>query len=423
MKLRNFFPNKGYDLFCLALYLFLLTYALLGLGYHISIMNGESVRDSLYNFAGGFIRRGLGGEILFFIQDRLHIPMARTLYLISAAAYFFLVWIVTRAFLKKGYGWNVLIMSFALGGVLIYGFDASRRDFVELALFALVLLAYRRMPFKWWVVPANVLIMLGIALHEATFFFTVPILILISNRRVDNIVKSVCLWLPSVLTFLLCCVFKGTPEAFGPIAERAMQYAPQCFPGGEMPDLLTYVGKNAGDVFQMHIRYNFSGVKYLGSIPVPAYVLTLFYFVYIPYITVAMLISFTPGGLQASVRDRLLRIIVFQFVCLVPMFTVLSCDIGRVATYWILSSLLVWLFAGDRDSERLLSRAGRGVDALSDRIFSHYVPGRFLLMVLMLTVGVVYFSREPSAVFTSSLGGRVVFVIEKYMDVISSHLL
>lgn len=416
MQFKKCFPNKWYDVLYLAIYLFLLLSAIETVIRHIIEMNGISVTDSLYNFAGGFIRRGLGGEILFFIQDWLHIPMSWTLYSVSVAAYFFLTWCVVRAFLKKGYGWNVLIMSFALGGVYVYGFDECRRDFIELLLFAIVLFSFRKLPLGRWLPAANVIVMFGIALHEATFFFTVPILVMISNLRLNNLLKSTCCWIPSLLMFVTCCACKGSSEIYAPIVERAIEHAPQCFPGGSIPDMLTYVAADAKLVFKIHMGLNFLGIQYLGPVPVPAYLITFFYFVYIPYVAVAMLISFTPGRISAVSRNNLVRIIVFQFICLIPMLTILSCDIGRVTAYWIMSSLLVWLLAGDKECGRLLNRCGAVIDHCSDKVFSGRVPGRAALTVMMLTIGVVLYVRAPLGVFEFSLGGRIVSVLENLLS-------
>lgn len=408
MQFKKYFPNKWYDVLYLAIYLFLLVSAIRLIIHNARWMYGASLDDSLYNFAGGFIRRGLGGEILFLIQDWLHIPMARTIYLVLLLSYFFLVGVTVRAFRKKGYGCNVLIMSFALGGALVYGFDECRRDSLELALLAMVLLTFRRLPFKWWLVLGNILITLGIALHEATFFFTVPALVAVTYIRIHNLLKSICCWLAPTLVFCLCCVCKGTPEALLLIAERAGKYAPQCFCGEEVPELLRFVGRDAVDVFRAHLTMNFYGMRCVGPVPVPTCLLTLFYFIYILYVTVAMLISFTPGGLRAGARNTLVRIILFQFVCLIPMFTILSCDIGRVAGYWIISSLLIWVFAGE--GLRLWGNFGGRIDTMSGRLFSRRVPGRLILTMLMLVIGVVYFAPQYSNVLHSSVGWRVLEV-------------
>lgn len=172
----------------------------------------------------------------------------------------------------------------------------------------------------------------------------------------------------------------------------------------------------------MHLGYNFTNIYYIGPVPVPAALLTVFYFFYVPYMAVSMLISFTPGGIGTSSRNWLVRILLFQFICLLPMFTFLSCDIGRVACYWIMSSLLVWLFSERKGDSRMLDRYGRSVDALSDKVFSKHVPGRMTLTVLMMCVGVVYFVREPFGWFTSSMGYRIYFIIEKYIEAIHTYL-
>ena len=130
-----------------------------------------------------------------------------------------------------------------------------------------------------------------------------------------------------------------------------------------------------------------------------------------------MLIAFTPGGLRNGERNRLVRIVVFQFICLIPMFTVLSCDLARVSCYWIMSSLLVWLII-DRNDQIGLFRSGydRLMDMVSTKLFSKWIPGRMCLTILMLVVGVAYVTRNPRSVLKSSIGYDLVNIFEETFD-------
>lgn len=403
MNLQKCFPNRGYDLVYLVIFVVMFAFSLVDLMHDIRVGSGSAIVDNLFNFGGGFVRRGLSGEISFFLKDHLGVPLAWSVYLTYVSAYFFLAAVTVYYFVKRGYGLNVLIMAFALGGVLVYGFDQWRRDFMELSLLAIVLMTYGRMPGRWWLVAGNVLIMFGILLHEATFFFTVPILILVYNARCGNILRSVCAWLPSIAMFGVCCVFKGTPEALPLVVERAQAYAPQCFPDGKVPWLLQFMGRDPADVFDLHLMYNFKDVNCLGPIPFPAFLFTLFYVLYAPYMTVAMLIGFTPRRIPGAAVASLVRIMGVQFVCLLPMFTVLSCDIARVLCYWIMSSLLVWLIVGG-EAQAAMFRGGyrRFGDAVARKVFAR-VPGRLPLTLAVLFVGIIFYIRAPFDAVVCSL--------------------
>ena len=387
----------------LVIFVVMFAFSMVDLMHEISMAKGVTIGDNLFNFGGGFVRRGLGGEISFFLKDHMGIPLAWSVYLTYGSAYFFLAVVTVYYFVKRGYGLNVLIMAFALGGVLIYGFDQLRRDFMELSLLAIVLMAYGRMPGRWWLVAGNVLMMFGILLHEATFFFTVPILILVYNARCGNVLRSVCVWLPSIVVFGVCCVFKGTPETLPLVVERAQAYAPQCFPDGEVPWQLQFMGRDTADVFNLHLMYNFKDVNCLGPIPFPAFLVTLFYVLYAPYMTVAMLIGFTPRRIPWAAVASLVRIMGVQFVCLLPMFTVLSCDIARVLCYWIMSSLLVWLIVGG-EAQAAMFRGGymRFGDVVAHKVFS-CVPGRLPLTLAVMFVGIIFLIRAPFDAVVCSL--------------------
>lgn len=98
--------------------------------------------DYLYNYGGGFIRRGLTGELLIFFHSAFSIPPLIASYAISVIGYIIVAWFVISRFRKEGYGLNVLIMGFTLGGLLIFGIDSMRR------LYRLVFINWNRVRFQ-----------------------------------------------------------------------------------------------------------------------------------------------------------------------------------------------------------------------------------------------------------------------------------
>ena len=63
---------------------------------------GWNFYDWLYNYEGGFIRRGLTGEILFAITDFTGISPVLAVSLLSLSCFVILVCYVARKFIKLG---------------------------------------------------------------------------------------------------------------------------------------------------------------------------------------------------------------------------------------------------------------------------------------------------------------------------------
>lgn len=405
MKLKSLFPNKGYDILFLCIFLFLGLYSLRGAYNNISDgWYNISIQDFLYNFGGGFIRRGLGGEIIFFFQDYLHIPALILISTVCVISYLSLFWITTKLLLRKGYSWNLLILSPLLGGILIYQFSSFRRDYLELLLFAITLILYKRLDFKKWIVAGNIIMTFAILLHESTLFFTVPAIILITNSKIHSLLKSIAYWSPALIAFISCCVFKGSPEMMSALLSRASIHAPQAFEAQKIPQLLNFIGQDTIEVFKMHLRVNFDGYVPFFSTEVPRFIFTLLYYIYIPYLSISMLISFTPGGISKNRIADFIRLLIFQFICLLPMWTILSCDFVRVSLYWMMSTLLIWLILSEHESEILFPHYYiRFIKNMTNKIHDAWIPNRFILTILSLCTGVVFIGPSFYGLFSSSI--------------------
>lgn len=372
--------------------------------------------DFLFNYAGGFIRRGLTGEIIFFITDLTGIPSLVVCYTIAIIAYIIVAVCTIRMFKKRGYSIKVLIMGFMLGGVFLTSMNDMRRDYIEMAIFIATVVSFKRLSTFGWVVLGNIFAVFAILLHEATFFFMVPACVLMTNIRLDNIVKSVCLWLPTVATFLICCLYKGTPEMLPAMCDYIRDYAPDAFENKDVPYLMDFVGIDTQTAFSYHINRNFLNPlsRYF---PIPVLFVTLFYLIYIPFITVCMIKVFNRDGLSEGRQNTLVSLILFQFVMLLPMFTVLSCDLLRVAMYWMMSSVILWLWLSDKEINAMFMPGFNKFSAkVSAKFFDRRLPGKMVLTLCMLFVGICYYQRTFSEILYRSPGVKVLSFIKTIVE-------
>ncbi len=78
---------------------------------------------------------------------------------------------------------------------------------------------------------------------------------------------------------------------------------------------------------------------------IPAFPITLICFGMIYYLVTRLnTVDLKWNKLRKLDRILLSNIMLIQFFCLIPMFTVLSCDMPRVILYWIISTLLLYHF-------------------------------------------------------------------------------
>jgi hypothetical protein len=87
---------------------------------------------------------------------------------------------------------------------------------------------------------------------------------------------------------------------------------------------------------------------------------------------------------------------IVQFISLIPMFTVLSCDWGRTLPYWIISSLFFYhVFHHEAvPFPSVLTRISRAVQGVIDSNKVLRSPYTYLLLVLLTPVPNYYAPLE-----------------------------
>lgn len=190
----------------------------------------------------------------------------------------------------------------------------------------------------------------------------------------------------------------------------AQSLAPEAFVDGAVPYLLCFVKTGVVETFKFHLRMNY--IDSFSHTGIPVGFITIFYFLYVPYMTMAMLKAFSTSDIGSRRMSSLLSLLGFQFLCLTPMFTVLSCDIVRVSLYWTMSAMIVWLVLDDQEVGSMFP-AGyvHRIQSLADKMLAlRLVGNRAILTLCALCIGVTFFSRQPREIIKSSPAGSVACV-------------
>lgn len=87
------------------------------------------ISEFLINYQGGFVRRGLTGEILLFLTKNFGIDIVWTIKLFCLLCFTAVCTFFVRAFLKKGYSLYILPLCLFLGSG-ITGYSWIRKDYL-----------------------------------------------------------------------------------------------------------------------------------------------------------------------------------------------------------------------------------------------------------------------------------------------------
>ena len=373
------------------------------------------ISDWLINYEGGFVRRGLMGEFLYWIYNLTHVNIP----ILITVSSFCLLLLFSILFARKWSQYRlsvVLLPSFILLGGLFGGnsFMWFRRDVLIFLLVWATFICYGNMlkNKKIYVFLFQIVAIITILSHEASFFYMLPIIAchycflnLRNHGWKYSLAKASMIALPSACTFFMCSLFKGNVETAHAIWNSWHPLFVQLGIGdvslGMGPDALTW---NTISTFKYHAYLNFIRCNY----GIPSFMLWPIVYLAIIYLLVnANKIMLCP--VKAKKPFSILKYLHILFIVaffMLPMFTVLSCDNKRLMLYCTLSSFLFYFsmpqqMFGVFYHEKLSKALTKIYYFLTHGIFAKTYL--FVLVLLFAGMPSVYFSIE--GIFKSSMAG------------------
>lgn len=327
------------------------------------------ISDWLINYEGGFVRRGLTGQVLIELY-RIHPYDIRMLiFLITILSSVAFLCIICFLFRKKKWGMAIL----PLGCCFFFTFVNlwARKDMLLLILVFLIFYSYKNYMTKKTMSSLIMFEMLSVVIlliHEASFFFFFPLLVAYSyaiytkklNRKsIDSVLKHFLPFVPALLTMFLVCFFKGN-DNLQKIVWHSWNDTFQSFPDGthSLLELQNKIGSGVSalswktvSTFKGHLvaigfgKHPICDYKILvASIVLWVWMMVDYYFI----VSRLNTITFS-GGKAQHTELEISNTLILQFLFMIPMFTVLSCDFGRTIPYWIFSSLMAVACFGKLD--------------------------------------------------------------------------
>lgn len=324
--------------------------------------DGFEISDWMINYQGGFVRRGITGEVLFQLYQLHPYSLSMAIYIIISLMFIALLFLLYRLFKRNG--WSYILFPSCVLVVQSFTHSAfgTRKDYILLLGAYLVFMLYRQWFDKkatvWSYMAMQTTAALLMLIHEATMFFTVPILFYdyftrqrcqpFSGSLVRSTTRSLLCFLPTIGVWAAVCISKGDEDIASAIWQSwqpAMEAYPMPNATGKIGASVDWLGNTFFTAARFHLIINFGGwfIKHL----LPALPFTLYCYVAIYYVVTRMqTVNLKLNNLKTIDTIALSNILLVQFVFMSPMFTVLSCDCSRTVPYWIVSSLFIYHFFG-----------------------------------------------------------------------------
>lgn len=375
-----------------------------------------SFSDFLINYEAGFIRRGLIGEMLLYAYSNWGINIGNTILWSCIISTIMLIALVIFLFKKKGLSFFILPTVVLLGGFAMNRLTLYRRDAIMLLLIFAAIYFYRctlynrdfRRITNYFLF--NLFCTLTILIHEASFFCFVPFLFLhhITITKNSDILKSISrtliFFLPAVLTITATVIFKGDErsayEIWNSWTPYFMENYGQTLPMGQGVEALSW---NSSTTFEFHLRTNYLE-PIINHVPRVFAWCIIFFFTFYLCVNVNRIKLF---NYEKKVNQNFLTTtLLITFISLLPMFTVLSCDLRRVTIYWTITSFFIYALLEDTLPTQTTTFVSCCVEKIN-RFFenSKILKSKLFYVIVALTIICPFAAFPmPKALFTSVLG-------------------
>lgn len=371
--------------------------------------NSSDFADFFINYSGGFVRRGLLGQVFLWCHQKGINPIWAAV-TVALLAFLIIVTYMILQFRKRGYNICLLTVGWFLGAFGLYGLGFMRRDYLIMCFFLLVVWLWKRMNTSKWVILANVLVCVFILCYEPFALFAIPFCVLLTRLRLKNWCKAVTCWILPMLTFLLSCKYAGGKEVYDAIVASTADFLPS-------PGIMGFLTQGSVGVMKFHISVNFFEFRH----GVPNVLISFVSLSAMLYYTVNAIPVFTQDKRDFANRKYILAFFLSAFFFLSPMFTCLSTDYSRTCVYVCLSSYILFFQLDDKERTCLLpSFVYSWADKLLAFSDKHLRPTRFKIVFIMLFIGIACWTGDGVGGFVrGSEVGNVFFelfqILKKFL--------
>ena len=338
--------------------------------------------ELMINFEAGYVRRGLLGQLLYWLVAATGLNPFYVIQAICISAYLAIVVYMLVRFRQQHFCWWILVSPLLLG----HTWTMIRKDYLMLLTVLIVVALLRReRPGPWRVIAAIACSLFAQMMHEVYFFWGTPILLLILYSRPDTRRYTIWAAVLSALCFMQACLFHGSSEQAHGIVESWQLL--------EGPDFIVYIWDNSigaigwdiAETFRNHFYGNFHS-NTIGWWALP---LQSIYWIAIYYLVINF--PFTFRGDNSDVPDSqktaMSALYMIISVTMLPVFLILSCDYDRLYMYMVMSIYITMVtLQPERFRELLPKRIMRFASRFNAAIDRVVKPRKWLMVVMLFFV-------------------------------------
>ncbi len=333
--------------------------------------------DFFINYSGGFVRRGLLGQVFLWCHQMNINPLWAAAIFASLVFLMIALYMISE-FRKHNYNLCILTVGWFLGDFGLYGLTFMRRDYFVMCSFLLTAWLWKRMGIMKWLLLANVLVSITILCYEPFALFSIPFCILLTRLKLRSWWKSLVCWLLPVISFFVCCKYAGGKDVYDAIVASTHEFV-------HNPGMMMFLQRGSVDAMKFHLHCNFMSV----SNCIPVIILSFVSLSAMVYYCVNAIPVFSQSKKDFANRRYILTYLLCAFAFLSPMFTCLSTDYARTCVYVCLASFILFFTLNDKEKQDFLpSRIYRWADKLLNFTDKHLHPTRFKIVFIMLFIGI-----------------------------------
>ncbi len=381
--------------------------------HHDIVYTSFEISDWFINYEGGFVRRGIIGEILLILYNEFNIDITLLIIVLSYTSAVALIILVISLFIRKRLQPLILPTIIVLGYFAINPVILCRRDSLMLLIIFHILCVYikylknKKYSTYIYFIILNIFVIL---MHEASFFCYVPFLIThkyINDRNENSfkrMINTLIFLLPIIISMCTVCIFKGNQdtansiwESYHPYFMKTIGIIPQM---GDGIDALTWDTTYTIN-FHFSINYKQPIIPYIKR----GYVWIILYsLIFYLCANVNRIELFRYKGNKPNSKF-LIQTLILQFISLIPMFTVLSCDLGRIVMYWTISSFIIYALFENSVTETRIPVLGRIINTTHNLLNTKLLSNKCLyIIVVIIIICPPYSFLFPYVFYTSVIG-------------------
>lgn len=307
-------------------------------------------------------------------------------------------------FRKHNLCWWLLPLSCCLAAP-----EVLRKDYLMILLCICTMYMLNKYKGGWQQYLPAILFLLMMQLHETCiFYFTGGVLVMywFDQERKITAFSRVTVSSVILIAALVTLLSKGSNDIAQRVHDSWIPLMPAEF-GLEPQGTISSLGWGIRHAVNFSIGYNFfAGEKVFWVLPL-LYVLTI-------YVVPKILFMRRPHEEVISIdseANRFLSIFFLQFLMIAPLSMFLMCDQARVFMFWVVSTILIYMFVPKSAwSELLPGFYTRFVYSIQKVIFHK----RFFIlpMLLVLFIGIPAYYTHYETAFNNSIAGRLISTCE-----------